>query len=123
MFGLSKDTIYAIHAVFGKYAEIIKVIIYGSRAKGSYREGSDIDLTLMGKNLNTDHLYRIKTAIDDLNTPYLFDISIYHQLDSKPLRQHILTGLEKYFIPVNKVLTDYSVKIIDSRPSRSLSVA
>jgi len=50
-FGLTEDTIEKFHSVFRKYPEIEEVIIYGSRAKGNYREGSDIDLTLKGEEL------------------------------------------------------------------------
>ncbi len=100
MFGLSKNTINALHSVFKKYPEIERVIIYGSRAKGNYREGSDIDLTLVGNQLTTDHILRISTDIDDLNLPYLFDLSIYHKLDSVSLKQHI-ERVGKAFFPLD----------------------
>ncbi|MDX5443176.1 MAG: nucleotidyltransferase domain-containing protein, partial [Hymenobacteraceae bacterium] len=57
--------------------EIEQVIIYGSRAKGNYREGSDIDITLKGNNISEATLSQLSQEIDDLNTPYLFDISIF----------------------------------------------
>lgn len=88
-FGLSEYTIDKIHAVFRKYPEVRQVIIYGSRAKGNFREGSDIDITMKGDNLTFSVLSRIQQDIDDLNTPYLFDISIYEQLDSTGLVEHI----------------------------------
>ncbi|MCW0484384.1 nucleotidyltransferase domain-containing protein [Gaoshiqia sediminis] len=47
-FGLSETTISLLCSVFENYPEIEEVIIYGSRAKGNYREGSDIDITLKG---------------------------------------------------------------------------
>ncbi|HKK09669.1 MAG TPA: nucleotidyltransferase domain-containing protein [Bacteroidales bacterium] len=100
MFGLSKETISALHSVFRKYPEIESVIIYGSRAKGNYREGSDIDLTLIGNQLTTDHVLRISADIDDLNLPYLFDLSVYHQLDSVSLKQHI-ERVGKTFFPLD----------------------
>jgi predicted nucleotidyltransferase len=52
-FGLSNATLEKFHSVFSKYPEIEEVLIYGSRAKGNYREGSDIDITLKGKMLLT----------------------------------------------------------------------
>jgi predicted nucleotidyltransferase len=88
-FGLDQDTIDKINSVFVKYPEIEEVIIYGSRAKGNYREGSDIDITLKGAEVNDRTLSNIWLAIDDLNTPYLFDISVFHTLTSDSLIDHI----------------------------------
>jgi predicted nucleotidyltransferase len=88
-FGLDQDTIDKINSVFVKYPEIEEVIIYGSRAKGNYREGSDIDITLKGAEVNDRTRSNIWLAIDDLNTPYLFDISVFHTLTSDSLIDHI----------------------------------
>ncbi len=96
-FGLNIKTIEKIHSVFEKYSEIEKVIIYGSRAKGNYRNGSDIDLVLCGDNLNTSFLLKIDEAIDELNLPYTFDISIYDQIDNENLLEHInRAGMDFY---------------------------
>ena len=88
-FGLNQETIDKINSVFQKHPEIEKVIIYGSRAKGNYRAGSDIDFTLMGNDLEYNIAGRVNSEIDDLNTPYLFDISIFGKLDSSSLKEHI----------------------------------
>ena len=56
MFGLYPNSYKQILSIFQKHENIEKVIIYGSRAKGNYREGSDIDLTILG-NLNYDELF------------------------------------------------------------------
>ncbi|MBS1538490.1 MAG: nucleotidyltransferase domain-containing protein [Bacteroidetes bacterium] len=88
-FGLSEQTIAKINSVFIQYPEVEEVIIYGSRAKGNYRNGSDIDITLKGEHLTSTILSNIKGDIDELNTPYLFDISLYHKLHSPELEHHI----------------------------------
>ncbi len=88
-FGLKDNTINKINSVFVKYSEVETIIIYGSRAKGNFRNGSDIDLTLKGKDLTSTILSKIYFEIDELNTPYLFDISIYTQLNSPDLEEHI----------------------------------
>lgn len=88
-FGLKDETINKINSVFEKYPEVEEVIIYGSRAKGNYREGSDIDITLKGKELDDHIRSKIYFDIDDLNTPYLFDISIFDKLNSPDLEDHI----------------------------------
>lgn len=63
--------------------------MYGSRAKGSYRPGSDIDLALFGEALNYTQLNRIETEIDDLLLPYTVDLSLYAQIDNVDLQNHI----------------------------------
>jgi predicted nucleotidyltransferase len=88
-FGLDSATIHKINAVFAKYPEIEAVIIYGSRAKGNYREGSDIDITLKGENVSDKTRSNVWLDIDNLNTPYLFDISVFKGLDSQSLIEHI----------------------------------
>lgn len=89
-FGLEEKTIDKINSVFEKHPEIEEVIIYGSRAKGNFRNGSDIDLTLKGENIPSNVLSRINSEIDDLLTPYLFDISIFNELHSPDLEDHII---------------------------------
>jgi predicted nucleotidyltransferase len=88
-FGLKLTTIDKINGVFRLHPEIEKVVIYGSRAKGNYRPGSDIDITLFGENVTRDTLSKLDWEIDDLNTPYLFDISIYTKLNAPSLQEHI----------------------------------
>ena len=51
--------------------EVEKAVLYGSRAKGTYRPGSDIDLTLCGGELNHTLLTQIVNKLDDLLLPSL----------------------------------------------------
>ncbi len=88
-FGLKEATIQKICGVFAKYPQIEQAVIYGSRAKGNYKNGSDIDLTLHGKDLTLDLLYQISTEIDDLLPPYTIDLSIFHDLKDPDLIDHI----------------------------------
>jgi predicted nucleotidyltransferase len=88
-FGLKESTINKIISVFTKYPKIKKVLLYGSRAKGNYRNGSDIDLTLIGDELSYSHLGSIELDIDDLFLPYSFDISIFKDIGNPNLVDHI----------------------------------
>ncbi len=91
MFGLSVDTLRRIKKVFSKFPEIQKVILYGSRAKGNYEKGSDIDITLIGKGLTLNNaVYPLMEELDELYLPYKFDISIFSQLEERDLIDHIL---------------------------------
>lgn len=87
-FGLSEETIAKINGVFALHPAITKAIIYGSRAKGTYKNGSDIDLTLTG-NVSFEELLQIHTEIDDLMLPYMMDISCFETLSSPGLIEHI----------------------------------
>ena len=78
-----------MNGVFAQFSEVEKAMLYGSRAKGTYRPGSDIDLTLMGPGLNLKTLFRIETELDDLLLPYKIDLSIFDHIDNPGLVDHI----------------------------------
>ena len=86
---MDEEIIKQINQIFNKYCEVNEVILYGSRAKGNYRPGSDYDLTLKGKNVNLYLLNQISLEIDDLLLPNKFDISIYYHIKNKDLIDHI----------------------------------
>ncbi|MEI6290883.1 MAG: nucleotidyltransferase domain-containing protein [Chloroflexota bacterium] len=99
-FGLKEVTIEKICGVLAKYPPIEKAVIYGSRAKGNYKNGSDIDLTLHGgADLTMNIMYKILVEIDDLLLPYTIDLSIFHTLKDPDFIDHIqrvgLTFYEK----------------------------
>ncbi|MBE9563520.1 MAG: nucleotidyltransferase domain-containing protein [Proteobacteria bacterium] len=90
MFGLDNDNIRNINQAFIKYPQIEKVILYGSRAKGNYRNGSDIDITLVGEQLSLRNtVYPLMDVLEELYLPYTFDISIFSQIDNNDLIEHI----------------------------------
>jgi len=88
-YGLETEDTERIIAVFRSFPEVEKAILYGSRAKGNYREGSDIDICLAGSKLDLSVSNDIAGKIYDLKLPYLFDISIYHQVSNPELLDHI----------------------------------
>ncbi|OYT17168.1 MAG: hypothetical protein B7C24_03910 [Bacteroidetes bacterium 4572_77] len=104
-YGLKEKHIFAINSVFKKYPKIEKAILYGSRAKGNYRNGSDIDLTLIGANLNLSALFKIENELDDFLLPHKIDLSIFLKIENSDLIEHInrigiicykQTGIENY---------------------------
>ncbi len=86
MFGLSNETLAKITACIAQYPNITWVKIYGSRAKGNYRSGSDIDLAFSSA---TDYSAQLLEALDALSTPYLFDVTHYNGLTHNDLKSHI----------------------------------
>ncbi len=88
-FGLSEAIFSKIIDVFKVYSNIDEVILYGSRAMGNYRNGSDIDITIKGKDINLHFLNTISLELDNLNLPYKIDISSYHYIENIELLDHI----------------------------------
>ncbi|MBU5636213.1 nucleotidyltransferase domain-containing protein [Geomonas sp. Red69] len=88
-FGLSDDTIEKICDVLSHHAGVKKAVLYGSRAKGNFKPGSDIDLTLYGALLTTFDLGSIAEELDDLLLPYKIDLSLFARLDHTELKKHI----------------------------------
>jgi type I restriction enzyme S subunit len=88
-YGLTETTVENICAVFAHFPEIEKAILYGSRAKGNFKTGSDIDLTICGEALTSDLRSTIASALDDLLLPYTIDLSVFNELNHAKLREHI----------------------------------
>jgi predicted nucleotidyltransferase len=89
-YGLSDRAMDTITAILAKYPGIRSVILYGSRAKGNYKTGSDIDITLHTDNsfFHAD-LLRLMTDFDDSDLPYLVDISLFDAINNEDLKDHI----------------------------------
>jgi Nucleotidyltransferase domain. len=88
-FGLTQATLDKLSSVFVLHEAIESVFIYGSRAKGNYRIGSDIDLTIKGTAITFAELMKIEDQIDDLYLPYQVDLSQYELLKTSDLIEHI----------------------------------
>ena len=87
--GLSAGTLEQICATLARFPQVEKGVLYGSRAKGNFKPGSDIDLTLRGDGLTLSLLGDIDMALDDLLLPFEIDLSIYEQLGHAELVAHI----------------------------------
>ena len=88
-FGLSDTVIKELQDVFRRHANIEKVLIFGSRSKGNYRAGSDIDLAVIGKDIDYNLLLSILCEIDDLDLLYTVDLLDYQQKKGTPIGDHI----------------------------------
>ena len=88
-FGIKNSMFDRMIRVLSKNRMVDETIIYGSRAKGTYKPGSDIDLVLKGEKLNLQELNRIGLDLDNLLMPYTFDLSIYQQIKDPDLLAHI----------------------------------
>ena len=87
-FGLSDNIIDILKNFFKKFPEVEEVKIYGSRAKGNYKKGSDIDFAIFGE-IDYRLTSKIAAGLDQLPTPYKFDVTDYNSLKHLPLKEHI----------------------------------
>ena len=105
--GLSDATVRKIQQVLAGFPEVEKAVLYGSRAKGNYKPGSDIDLTLFGDELDERVMSRIYWALDDLLLPYEMDLSNFTDLRHPALIDHIrrvgVVLYDKKTVPSNAV--------------------
>ena len=95
-YGLKNETVTKIKHILAQHEEVEEAILYGSRAMGNYRPGSDIDLTFTGEKLNLKLLNKISLDLDDLLLPYTFDLSIFHHITNPDLIAHI-ERVRKFF--------------------------
>ena len=97
-FGLTEEVINNIVDIFKKYEEVESAKIFGSRARGDYRKGSDIDIALFGDKLTNTINTKIFFDIDDLYLPYMIDLINFNSLgEEDTIRENILKeGVDIY---------------------------
>jgi predicted nucleotidyltransferase len=89
-YGLSDHTLATLENIFSKYQSIKEVILYGSRAMGSYKNGSDIDISLKtDSSFDFSKLLLISRDFYNSDMPYFVDVSIYDKISNKNLLAHI----------------------------------
>ena len=90
MFGLKDSDILSIKNVLARYPEVKKAYIFGSRAKGNFKNGSDVDIAIIGEEIDFSHILQISAFLNE-NTemPYIFDVLDYDSITNKDLVAHI----------------------------------
>ena len=88
-FGLTERDMHTIHDIFKKYSDVQQVNIFGSRAKGNYRLGSDIDLVIMNGSVSDNIVYRIISDFEESTLPYKLDLINFPKLTQPELIDHI----------------------------------
>ncbi len=89
LFGLPDEVLPRLLAILTSNPKIKQLTLYGSRAKGNWRRGSDIDLCIDGADLSLRDLDEIDARIDDLLLPWKVDITVLQQIDNPDLVEHI----------------------------------
>jgi len=90
MYGLLNKDIDYIRDGLSKFPQIEKAKIFGSRAMGNYKKGSDIDLAIIGSEVTEDILYELYDYLNEVYPiPYFFDILHYDDISNENLKKHI----------------------------------
>ena len=90
MFGLKKNDIDNIISIVQGFNVVEQALIFGSRAMGNYKKGSDIDIAIKGDSID----YKITSQIayllnEETLMPYFFDVVHYNSLKNENLVDHI----------------------------------
>lgn len=90
MFGLSEKIINEIQTVLSSFPQIEKALIYGSRAKGNYRDDSDIDVCLFGENLSAENTTKpLSAKLGSIDCLYEIDLTIYDKIDCSKVKKYV----------------------------------
>lgn len=88
--GLTQADIKRITAAIKQFPEIEEAVIFGSRAKGTYKKASDVDLAIKGRAVTPETIQRLNFLLnEELPLPYFFDVVHYESLENRLLVEHI----------------------------------
>jgi len=87
--GLTNEQLELLTQVFKKHPEVQAVKLYGSRAKGTFHERSDVDLVVLGAGIDRFLIADLLLDFDDCNLPYTVDLQNYQELKNRALIEHI----------------------------------
>jgi predicted nucleotidyltransferase len=78
--GIPEQRQHQLHQLFAAQPRLEAVWLFGSRAIGRYRQGSDIDLCLEAPQLSHADRLRLMSGVDDLLLPWSVDLLLRHEL-------------------------------------------
>ncbi|MEI8093701.1 MAG: nucleotidyltransferase domain-containing protein [Spirochaetales bacterium] len=87
--GLPAQASIAVEAILGATPGVRQAVVYGSRAKGNFRPGSDVDICLDAPGLSLSQLGNLEDRIDDLYLPWKFDLTVRQKIADPALLEHI----------------------------------
>lgn len=114
-FGLEESDMEAINQILMTYDEIDEAYIFGSRAKGNYRQGSDVDIALKGEYIRRSQVLEISNLLnEETNMPYRFDIVHFDSIDKRELSEHILRVKKVIYRRVSEIVLQEPKEKYDS---------
>jgi len=99
-FGIPEKSLDMIKKAVARWPEIDKAVVFGSRAMGNYKKGSDVDLAIYGEKVTEEIVNKLSVLLNqELPLPYHFDIVHYESLSNQQLKEHIETQGRVVFCP------------------------
>ena len=106
MYGLLERDIQYIKKALEHFEEIEKAVVFGSRAMGNYKKGSDVDIAIFGERINNRVIFELNDYLNEVYPlPYFFDILNYGSISNENLKKHINDEGKVMYISSNKVTT------------------
>lgn len=97
LFGLQKKDLNEIIRILTTCKKVKSILLFGSRAKGNFSPGSDIDIALKGNALELNDIIEMKVQLDQTSLPYKIDLIIYDRITEPMLKNHIdRVGIQIY---------------------------
>lgn len=87
--GIPEEQLTTIIEIIKKRIRFNQLLLFGSRAKGNFRVGSDIDIAILGDNLSLEELTKVRVDFSELSLPYNIDLVDYNSITNKELIEHI----------------------------------
>ncbi|NBC27756.1 MAG: nucleotidyltransferase domain-containing protein [Bacteroidetes bacterium] len=94
-YGLTDRDMKTIRSILRSYPEIHSVHLFGSRAKGNHRLGSDVDLAIMNNGVSDKIIAKLRDQFKESTLPYRIDLVDFNQLENKEFIEHI----EQFGVP------------------------
>ena len=89
-YGLLDSQLKVIEKTLQSHSEVEEAVLFGSRAIGSFKEASDVDIVLKGKKMDTTLAVSLENYFErETNLPYFFDVLSYSDINNKSLKNHI----------------------------------
>ena len=88
--GLRQPDLDIVLSILDKFPNVKEAIIFGSRAKGNFRNGSNVDIALKGENIDLEIVSTISYKLNEETIlPYKFDVLDYQNINNSKLTEHI----------------------------------
>ncbi len=86
---MSSEEVSEIQTILRGFPQVEKAMIFGSRSKGNFQKGSDVDIALWGEQIDTV-LWKIHDQLEEETLmPYFFDVLDFASITNPELREHI----------------------------------
>jgi len=105
-FGLRRQDVDEIIRILQRYQVVEEAILFGSRAKGNFKKGSDVDIAIKGKGIDQEVVASISFLLNEETLlPYFFDIVHFEEISEQELREHVIRVGRSIYVRERTVVT------------------